>query len=78
MNKHRLLRDENQGRLKMAGIALLVLTLVAGFFIHIHAYFPGTGFFGFQAVFGFFACAGLVLLTRLIGLIIKRRDNDHV
>ncbi|MCG8325010.1 MAG: hypothetical protein MI673_05795 [Thiotrichales bacterium] len=77
MNKHWLYREENRGKLWKGSIAILVLTVVLEFVIHLHAYFPVTDFFGFNALYGFLACVGMVIFARLLGVFIKRRDDYY-
>jgi hypothetical protein len=60
-----------------AFIAVLALTLAAEPFVHRHEAFPIERLFGFNALYGFLACAVLVLVAKAIGLAIKRRDDYY-
>ncbi|MEX2151373.1 MAG: hypothetical protein WD793_14265 [Steroidobacteraceae bacterium] len=56
---------------------VLALTLLAQAFVVIKSYFGMDGWPGFAAVFGFLACLALVLAARLLGLLLKRRDDHY-
>ena len=77
MKQHWLYRVENRGKIWKASAVVLGLTLAAEFFIHIHAYFPGTGLFGFHALYGFMTCIGMVVFAKVLGYLIKRRDDYY-
>jgi len=77
MKKHWLYREENRNKLWMGSALVLVLTVIAEFFIHLHGYFPLADFFGFQAIYGFLACVGMVIFARLLGFFIKRKDDYY-
>ena len=53
------------------------LTIVPDLFTHRHPHFGFDGFVGFYAVFGFVACAVLILLAKLIGKILKVAENYY-
>ena len=77
MKKHWLYREENRSKLWKASAMILALTLGAELFIHVHAYFPIADFFGFQAIYGFLSCVGMVVFAKVLGLVIKRRDDYY-
>lgn len=58
-------------------IVVLVLTLLAGFLVETHSHFAAERFFGIYALYGFLACAALILAAKAIGLILKRPDNYY-
>lgn len=58
-------------------IAVLVLTVLAGSLVETHAHFAVERFFGSYALYGFLACAALILIARAIGLILKRPDSYY-
>ncbi len=77
MKKHWLYREENRGKIwKISGVILL-LTVVLEILVHLHAYFPITDFFGFNALYGFLACVAMVLFAKGLGYFIKRRDDYY-
>ena len=58
-------------------IVVLALTVLAGFFVETHAHFEVERLFGSYALYGFLACAALILVARAIGLILKRPDSYY-
>ncbi len=60
-----------------AFIAALVLSVLAGFAIEAHPHFAVEAFFGAYALYGFFACAALILGAKALGLLIKRPDSYY-
>ena len=64
-------------RLWAGFVAVLSLTLVAEVFVEAHPHFEIERLYAFNAVYGFLACAGLILVARAIGLVLKRRDDYY-
>ncbi len=64
-------------RLWAAFIAVLALTLVAEAFVAAQPHFEVERLYAFNAVYGFLACAGLIVVARAIGLVLKRRDGYY-
>jgi len=65
-------------RLLWAGfIGVLVLTLLAGPFVHQHVHFGIEDSFGFYAWYGFATCVGMVVLAKLLGIFLKRREDYY-
>ena len=60
----------------VTGVALLVLILLE-FSVHHHAHFGWDDFFGFYAVYGFIASAGLVILGNLLAKFLKRPEDYY-
>jgi len=58
-------------------IAILAGTVLADFFIDHHGEFGVDGTFGFYAWFGFVSCVVLVFGSRLLGVLLKRRDDYY-
>lgn len=60
-------------------IAVLALTVAPDFFLHRHAEFGIDATFGFFAWFGFIACVALIVVAKVLGVILKRKDTyyDH-
>lgn len=76
-NKRWLLRKENIRTLWMIFIAILLTTLVAGFFVHQHESFGFEDSFGFFAWYGFITCVGMVIFAKLLGLVLKRPESYY-
>jgi uncharacterized membrane protein len=58
-------------------IAVLALTLAAEALVARHPHFEVEKIFAFNAVYGFLACAVLILVARGIGLFVKRKDDYY-
>ncbi len=56
---------------------LCLASLGAGLAAHGPAHFGFDGFFGFHALLGFLACAALVLLTGLAGVLLGRGEDVY-
>jgi len=77
MKQHWLYLPATRRKLWIAGISILVLTVIAEFFIHLHAYFSITEFFGFYAVYGFLSCVILIVIAKLLGWLLKRKEDYY-
>jgi hypothetical protein len=64
-------------RLWQVFIVILALTLLAQFVIDVHPHFEVERLFGAYAIYGFAACAALILIARAIGLLLKRPDDYY-
>jgi len=60
-----------------AFIAVLALSVLAQLFVESRPYFGVERLFAWNALYGFLACAALILLARAIGLLLKRRDDYY-
>ena len=76
-DKHWLLRKNNIRKLWILFIAILVLTVVAGMFVHQHEAFGIEDSFGFYAWYGFITCVGMVLFAKLLGFFLKRPEDYY-
>ena len=45
--------------------------------IHRHTVHPWESFFGFYAIFGFVSCAVLILLSKVIGRVLKVKEEYY-
>lgn len=72
-----LVRPGTIRRLLLILVICLVLTLVPDLFIHRHEYFRIDSSFGFFAWYGFFTCVTMVVLAKILGLFIKRKDSYY-
>jgi len=75
---HWLYRAGSVRRLTVAGVVLLLATVLAQFGIAIEAHFGVDGWFGFYAAFGLLACAAMVGVAKLLGLLVKRREDYYL
>lgn len=77
MRPHWLSRPENVRRLWRAFVVVLALTVAAQFLVPVHGHFAVEEWPAFSALFGFLACVCMVLVARLIGFFLKRRDDYY-
>jgi hypothetical protein len=77
MTDHWLVRPRTIRRLWQAFIAVLALAVLAELAIEADAHFAVERLFGFNALYGFLACAVLILVAKGIGLALKRRDTYY-
>lgn len=76
-NNHWLVRATTVRLLWLLFILVLMLTVSAQLVFKVKGYFGVDGWFGFGAVFGFLACLILVLLAKLLGAVLKRRQDYY-
>lgn len=57
--------------------AVLALTVLAELFVEKHPHFDAERFFGIYALYGFLACAALILIAKAVGAILKRPDSHY-
>lgn len=76
-DKHWLVRKSTVRKLWWIFGAILALTVIAQFFVHVHDYFGVDGWFGFSAGYGFLTCVGMVIFAKLLGFWLKRPENYY-
>jgi hypothetical protein len=74
---HWLDQPRNVRRLWRGFIVLLVLAVAAELIVTLHPHFAVESLFGFNAAFGFLACAAMVGVARLLALVLKRPDTYY-
>ena len=77
MTEHWLARPRTVSRLWFLFAAILAITVLAEFFIEPHPHFAVERIFAFNALYGFLACAALILVAKALGLLLKRRDTYY-
>lgn len=60
-----------------AFLAVLAATVAAQLLVEAHPHFAVERLFGWNALYGFLACAALILGARALGLLLKRRDDYY-
>jgi hypothetical protein len=70
-------KPENIKKLWIMLYALCGLLVVSDFFTHRHPHFGFDGFFGFYALLGFVSCAALILFSKLVGLVLKVKEDYY-
>ena len=56
---------------------ILALTVLAQLLFKVKGYFEVDGWLGFGAVFGFLSCLAMVLVAKVLGIFLKRRDDYY-
>ncbi len=79
MNKqqHWLVRPDTIRLLWIGFILILLITVFPDFFIHQHAHFGIESSFGFYAWYGFFTCVAMIVVAKILGIFLKRKDNYY-
>lgn len=75
--KHWLVRKKTILLLWRVGLVILLLLVLADFFVHAHPYFQIDGTFGFYSWFGLITCVGMVLIAKALGILLKRKDTYY-
>jgi len=70
-------RPENIKKLWIMLYAVCGLLVIPDFFTHRHTHFEFDGFFGFYALLGFISCAVLILFSKLVGLVLKAKEDYY-
>lgn len=60
-----------------AFLAVLALSVAAQWFVEAQPHFAIEGLFAFNALYGFLACAVLILVAKAIGVFLKRSDDYY-
>lgn len=74
---HWLVRPGTIRLLWIVSSVVLAITVLLQLFVKSKASFGIDGWLGFAAVFGFLACAAMVFGAKLLGMILKRRDDYY-
>ncbi len=74
---HWLDEPRNVKRLWRGFLIVLVLTVVAELVVSLHPHFEIESVPGFNALYGFLSCAAMIVVAKLLGYLIKRRDTYY-
>ena len=77
MKQNWFYKESSIKKLWIGTIAVLALTVIAEFFIELHPHFKIESLFGFHALYGFLACVAMVLFAKVLGYLIKRKDDYY-
>lgn len=77
MEDHWLVRPRNIRLMWRGFLVILALTVLADLLVHHHPHFGIDGTFGFHAWFGFVACVLLIVVSKALGALLKRRDTYY-
>ncbi len=75
--KHWLLRPRNIRRLSRLAVALLAVIALLDFAIDPHGAFGIDGTVFFYSWYGFATCVAMVVLAKLAGIFLKRKDSYY-
>tara|TARA_Y100000590_G_scaffold428860_1_gene540656 strand:- start:457 stop:696 length:240 start_codon:yes stop_codon:yes gene_type:complete len=64
-------------KLRAGSLVILGLVVLIESFIQLHPHFDIERLFGFYAIFGFLSCVGLIIFAKLLGFLIKRKDDYY-
>jgi len=64
-------------KLRISLLVILGLVVLTESFIQLHPHFDIERLFGFYAIFGFLSCVGLIIFAKLLGFLIKRKDDYY-
>lgn len=71
-------QPQNIKRLKTVFYIVLVLLVVPDFFMHKHAlFFSAETWPGFYAFFGFVSCVVIILVSKLLGFALKKKEDYY-
>lgn len=69
---------QNIRRLRLGFYTVLVLLVLPDFFIHKHTLFSSVEAWpGFYAMFGFIACVAIILISKVLGFVLKRQEDYY-
>ena len=77
MKQHWLVRPGTIRLLWIIFLIVLALTVLAGLFTEVHARFRINGSLAFNAWYGFLSCIGMVLVAKLLGRLLHRKDSYY-
>ncbi|MEQ8427840.1 MAG: hypothetical protein RLT87_01850 [Gammaproteobacteria bacterium] len=77
MKQNWFYRKSSIRKLWIGSWVLLALSLIAEFFVKLHPHFKLEEIIAFHAWFGFLACVGMVIVARLLGFLIRRKDDYY-
>lgn len=58
-------------------LILLLLLVMSEFLVKLHPHFKVESIFGFHAAYGFISCVVIVLLSKVLGFLVKRKDDYY-
>ena len=77
MKQHWLVRPGTIRLLWIIFLLVLALAVLANLFTDAHAWFGIDGSFAFNAWYGFLSCIGMVLVAKLLGRLLHRKDSYY-
>ena len=75
--RHWLDEPRNAKRIWRFFLAVLVATVLAETIVVLHPHFRIDALPAFHAIFGFVACAAMIVVAKLLGSVLKRPDTYY-
>ena len=75
--EHWLDDPHNVKKLWRGFLAVLALTVIAGFFVDLHPHFQIEKWPGFNAAYGFIICLLMIVGAKALGFFLKRGDRYY-
>lgn len=76
-DNHWLVRPNTIRWAVIISVLVLILTVVAQFFIEVEGRFEFDQWHGFGAVFGFLSCVAMVITAKFLGIFLKRKEDYY-
>tara|TARA_B110000914_G_C15426222_1_gene429078 strand:- start:281 stop:520 length:240 start_codon:yes stop_codon:yes gene_type:complete len=77
MKQNWFYRKSSIKKLYISALIILGVVIFVEYFIALHPHFNIEKIFGFHAVFGFLSCVGLIIFAKLLGFLVKRKDDYY-
>jgi hypothetical protein len=77
MNQHWLVRPGTIRMLWVLFILVLALVVLASLYMDVHAWFRLDGTFAFNAWYGFATCIGMIVVAKLLGRLLHRKEDYY-
>ncbi len=77
MKQNWFYRESSVRKLWIGAIVILTLTVIAELFVKLHPHFKVESLFSFHALYGFLTCVAMVIFAKLLGYLIKRKDDYY-
>jgi apolipoprotein N-acyltransferase len=74
---HWLTRPSTIKLLWIVFVFVLALTIIAGVWLTEEPHFEIERLFAFNAAYGFVVCAAMILVAKVLGVLLKRRDTYY-
>ena len=75
--KHWLVRPGTIRKLWVVFAAILALTVLAQAVVPVAGHFGLDGWFGFSAAYGLITCVAMIIVAKVLGIFLKRRDSYY-
>ena len=77
MKQNWFYRESSIKKLWIGAGVILFLTVLFELFIKLHPHFKVESIFAFHAIYGFLACVAMIVFAKLLGYLIKRKDDYY-